>query len=119
MAKSCFSKEAYKQVTISSCNEYSGVSSFLSVIPGRGMKAHFKHNFVFLKKLRSQVSFLVFLEFSHKHSEFPLKDSIVRPSPNSQQTIVGLVKEVYIVRKILIHTLKCFGGVFASVISDF
>ena len=44
--------------------------------PGRGSKAQPKNNSLLLKKLRSHDSCLVFLEFSHKHSEFPWHDFI-------------------------------------------
>ena len=49
--------------------------------PGRGSKAQPRNKSMLLKKLRSQDSCLVFLEFSHKHSEFPSCDSVLRLFP--------------------------------------
>ena len=47
MAKTSFSIEAYKQITIFSCNKYSEVISLLSVAHGRVTKAHSKNNPIF------------------------------------------------------------------------
>jgi hypothetical protein len=44
LVKTSFSIEAYKQITIFSCNKYSEVISLLSVAHGRVTKAHSKNN---------------------------------------------------------------------------
>lgn len=46
--------EAYKQTTVTSCNEKSEVNSLLSTTHGRSITPHHTNSSVFLKKLRSQ-----------------------------------------------------------------
>lgn len=60
-----FSIEAHKQITIASGNKGAKLNLLLSATTGSFTRAHSEKNFIFLKKLGSQDSCLLFLEFSY------------------------------------------------------
>jgi hypothetical protein len=63
------------------------------------MKTHCKNNSVFLKKLGSQDSSLVYLDFPHKHPEFPSSDSILglySLTPSARVLVISVTVSVYL-----------------------
>jgi hypothetical protein len=74
ITETCPILEVYKGITIEGCSEKSQVNSLLSATLLRTAKTHYKNNSVFEE---TEVTSLVSLEFSPKHSESSSQDSIL------------------------------------------